>query len=209
METRTVHLYVLEGLADWEPGYAIAGINTPEFQKQPGRYRVVSVGKTRDPIKTAGGLTIVPDITLEQLEPQRSAMLILPGSDAWLTAGQPAVVAKVSQLRAAKVPVAAICGATAALAGAGLLDRVAHTSNARQFLEMQPNYRGAEHYREQAAVDDDGLITAGGTAALAFARAIFERLDLYRGPVLDAWYGLYSTGEARYFHQLIEAGQPS
>ncbi len=31
----TVHLFVFDTLADWEPGYAVAGINDPAFQLQP------------------------------------------------------------------------------------------------------------------------------------------------------------------------------
>jgi hypothetical protein len=31
----TVHLFVLNTLADWEPGFVVAGINDPDGQKAP------------------------------------------------------------------------------------------------------------------------------------------------------------------------------
>ena len=39
----TVHLFIFDGLADWEPGFAIAGINDPAHQREPGRYVVRTV----------------------------------------------------------------------------------------------------------------------------------------------------------------------
>ena len=33
---RKVHLFVFDGMADWEVGYLTAGIHNPEFQKAPG-----------------------------------------------------------------------------------------------------------------------------------------------------------------------------
>jgi hypothetical protein len=90
-----------------------------------------------------------------------------------------------------------------------LLDARGHTSNAREYLAYQPGYGGAAHYREAKAVSDRGVITASATAPIDFAREIFVALDIYDKPVLDAWYALHSTGEARYFHALIQAGAHS
>jgi hypothetical protein len=39
-----VHLFVFDTLADWETGYAIAGINNSDAQANPGRYQIKTVG---------------------------------------------------------------------------------------------------------------------------------------------------------------------
>ena len=83
MKQQTVHLFVFDTLADWEPGFAIAGLNNAAFQTHPGRYRVATVGISKAPILTTGGVTILPDMTLDELAPAQSAMLILPGGDTW------------------------------------------------------------------------------------------------------------------------------
>jgi putative intracellular protease/amidase len=133
-------------------------------------------------------------------------MLIIPGADTWAE-GHDEVLALASDLVTAGKPVAAICGATLGLARAGLLDDRPHTSNAPDYLAMAPSYHGAEHYREAKVVAGDTIITAPATAPIDFARAIFERLEAFPAPVLEAWYGLYTTGERRYFDALVGGGQ--
>src|ERR1700753_3163030 len=122
MHTREVHVYVFDTLADWEVGYAIAQINSPDYQKRPGRYRVRTVGPSRDPITTAGAMRIWPDMPLAALRPEQSAMLILPGGSSWERGGEAAAIDKAQQLRAAEGPIAGVCGGTGALARAGVLN---------------------------------------------------------------------------------------
>jgi putative intracellular protease/amidase len=207
-KTETVHLFVMDGLADWEPGLAVAGINTPAYQARPGRYTVRTVGLTRDPVRTMGGISILPDLTLDALSPERSAMLILPGGPSWDEGENTAAAEKAAEFLAAGVPVAAICGATAGLAARGLLDGRAHTSNAAEYLEALPGYGGREAYVDVPAVRDGDLVTATGTSPVDFARAIFERLELYAPEVLDAWYALYRHGDPSGFYAL-QAAAPS
>lgn len=193
MTTQTVHLFVFDTLADWEPAFALAGINNPAFQVHPGRFQVRTAGETRTPVTTQGGLTILPDMTLAELEPAQSALLILPGGD-WNEDKHLAAVAKAGEFLAAGVPVAAICGATVGLARAGLLDDRQHTSNAPEHLQAT-NYRGAALYQHRRAVTDGNLITAGATSPIEFAYQIFQKLAVYDEATLEAWYALYRTGD--------------
>ncbi|HEY5118462.1 MAG TPA: DJ-1/PfpI family protein [Anaerolineales bacterium] len=202
-----VYLYVFETLSDWEPAYAIAGINNPAFQKEPGRFCVKTVGVTADPVTTIGGLTILPGITLDQVDPAHSAMLILPGGEGYDGGGHREALQKAKEFLARDVPVAAICGATAGMARAGMLDAVRHTSNAAVYLQMT-GYHGAALYQNEPAVTDGNVITAGATAPIAFAREIFKKLGLYSDDVLAAWFGLYTTGNPEYFFRLQELTAP-
>ncbi|MBB4639464.1 type 1 glutamine amidotransferase family protein [Longimicrobium terrae] len=207
MEAQTVHLFVLDTMSDWEPGYAIAGINQPVYQRNPGRYVVRTVGPTRDPVRTMGGITILPDVALDELRAEDSAMLILPGAASWDEGAHADAVDKAREFLAAGVPVAAICGATGALARAGMLNDRPHTSNAVEYLNWQDGYTGAEHYAGSPALRDGDLITASGTAPVDFARAIFERLELYAPEALDAWYALYKHNDPAGFYKLVELEQ--
>lgn len=202
MKKQTVHVFVFDTLADWEPSFAMAGINNPAFQTQPGRYEVKTVGLDSSPVKTAGGVTLLPDLTLEQLEPEQSAMLILPGGEAWDEDQNREAALKAKEFLAAGVPVAAICAATAGLARIGLLDDTRHTSNAAEYLQAT-GYQGAALYQNEPAVTDGQLITAGGTAPLEFAYQIFNKLELYSPEMLEAWYGLFKTGDPSYFYQMV------
>jgi putative intracellular protease/amidase len=203
MEQQTVHLFVFDTLSDWESAYAIAGLNNPAWQVQPGRYQVKTVGESREPVKTIGGVTILPDMTLDELEPEQSALLILPGGNDWAQGEHIAAREKARAFLAAGVPVAAICGATVGLALAGILDDKRHTGNFIGELKAT-NYRGEALYQNQLAVTDGNLITAGATAPIDFAYQIFQKLEVYTPQVLEAWYGLYKTGDPSYFFALIK-----
>jgi putative intracellular protease/amidase len=200
-----VHVYVFDTLADWEAAFAIAGINNPDMQKDPGRYRIRTFSPDGQMVTSAGGLRIQPDAALSQVRPEESAMLILPGGDSWDEGKNTEAVDLAKQFLAAEVPVAAICGATLGLAKGGVFTSRQHTSNAPEYLAAT-GYRGKSHYRKKPVVTDGPLITASSTASLEFARAIFEKLDLYPAEVLAAWYGLFSTGKQEYFQQLVAAG---
>jgi len=206
MQRQDVHLFVFDGLSDWEASYAVAGINNPQFQQNPGRYQVRTVAPDETSVLTMGGIRIVPDLALDALSPANSAMLILPGGVAWEEGRHQQAVETARAFLASDVPVAAICGATMALAQAGLLDERRHTSNAPEYLAAT-QYRGADLYEDAPAVTDRNLITASGVAALDFAYHIFRGLDLYTPAVLDAWYGLFKTARPEYFAALLQATQ--
>lgn len=199
---QTVHLFVFDTLADWEPGFVVAGLNNPEGQKVPGRYRVRTVAATGEPITTVGGVRIQPDFSLDQVKPEASAMLILPGGESWDQGGNLEAVEKTKAFLASGTPVAAICGATAGLARGGVLDTRKHTSNAPEYLAAT-GYRGAHLYQAADAVSDGGVTTASAMKSLEFAREIFARLEVYEEKVLEAWYGLFKTGDPKFYAALV------
>ncbi|AVZ74370.1 glutamine amidotransferase [Streptomyces lunaelactis] len=195
MTNRTVHLGVYNTFADWETGHTTAHLAQNGFT-------VKTVGPTTAPVTTMGGVRIQPDLALGDLDPQDSALLILTGAHLWDTGDDLApFAAKAREFLDAGVPVAAICGATAGLAREGLLDDRAHTS-AVSFYLGATGYKGGEHYREADAVTDGDLITAGPTEPVAFAREVFDRLGVYEGEKLDAWYRLFHDSDASAFEIL-------
>ena len=208
---RTVHLYVFEGYADWEPAFAVAGLNQPQFQREPGAWQVRTVGVGRSAVvRSMGGVAVLPDLALDDIRPEDSALLILPGGRGWEDephAHLPALERAAAWLQAG-VPVAAICGATAGLARIGALDGRLHTSNALSYLKgvKQEGYAGSDRYDDRPAVRDRGLITAGGMAPIEFAREIFAELGVYEAEVLEAWYRLYKEGDAGSFMKMAQAG---
>jgi putative intracellular protease/amidase len=204
---KNAYLFVLDTLADWEHGYLTPELDSGRMFAVPGnRLPVRTVGLTTDPITTMGGLRVVPDLALTDLSPADAAVLLLPGAETWAEERYRPVVAKAAEFLSAGVPVAAICGATAALADAGLLDDRPHTSNDLEALRrFNPGYHGASHYVDEPAVTDGDLITAGGTAPLEFARHVLARLDVVSPEALEAWYQLYKTSRPEYYFALVGA----
>jgi putative intracellular protease/amidase len=202
MKTHTAHLGIYDTLADWEVGHLIAELRTGRFTGTP--WNIVTVAESREPITTMGGLRILPDLLLEDLDPDSSNLLILPGADMWDAGGEGVFAATAARFLDAGVPVAAICGATVGLARAGLLDKRNHTSAAAGYL-MATGYEGGDHYVDERAVVDADLITAGPQSPVQFARATLRRLGLMSERTVQAYEGLFHRGDATAFPVLMQA----
>ncbi|MFG2790033.1 type 1 glutamine amidotransferase family protein [Streptomyces sp. NPDC048419] len=199
MSTKPVHLAVYDTLADWETGHATAYLAR-------GGYAVRTVGPAREHVRSIGGLSVRPDLALDELRPEDSSLLILPGADLWDAGDELAPFARTArEFLDAGVPVAAICGATAGLAREGLLDDRRHTS-AVSFYLAATGYKGGELYVDADAVTDGTLVTAGPTEPVAFAREVLGLLGVFEGEVLDAWFRLYHDSDPAAYAVLQQAG---
>jgi putative intracellular protease/amidase len=199
---RTAHLGLYNTLADWEVGHLLAELRSGRFTGV--RFDVVSVAESLEPITTMGGVRMLPDALIGDLKPTDSDLLILPGADMWDVGGGQPFAEAARRFLEAGVPVAAICGATAGLARAGLLDERNHTSAALEYLAAT-GYRGGDRYVDERAVIDGDLITAGPQSPVQFACAALRRLGLAPEHIIEAYERLFGRGDASAFPVLAEA----
>ena len=202
-----VYIYILNTLADWEIGYLTAELNSGRFlDKTRLPVEIIKIGNTTEPIKTMGGITITPDENIDNIKFEEDDLLILPGADTWTEEQNKKIIDIVSSIIDEKVIIAAVCGATIALANKGILNNRKHTSNDLEVLKMFcPEYTGENFYLNQPAVTDDNLITASGIAPLEFSYEVLKRTNLMKTETLEAWYQLYKTNEPKYFYALMES----
>lgn len=205
----TVYLYVFDTMSDWEIGYLTAELNSGRYYKKGlTRSKIVTVGMDKTPVTTMGGLTILPDITLDECSIERSDLLILPGGETWTETIHHPLLTIVERCLREGIWVAAICGATMGLAQAGLLNSRGHTSNDLEYLKMIcPAYTGEEYYKMESAVTDGKLITASGIAPLEFSANVLKALDVFSPKTLDAWYSLNKTSDSKYYYELMNSIQ--
>lgn len=202
----TVYIYALDTLADWELGYVTAELNSGRFfKKDAPEISVKTVAISREPVKTMGGLTIVPDCSINNIEVGEKSVLLLPGANTWDNPKHSAIIEKARGLLSVGAMVCAICGATVALANAGLLDQRPHTSNGTGYLEMtSPAYKGQKFFVDAPSVADHNLITASAAGGLLWAKQIIEQLDVFQHSTLEAWYAYFSTGKVQHFFTLMQ-----
>ena len=202
-----VYIYILNTLADWEIGYLTAELNSGRFlDKTRLPVEIIKIGNTTEPIKTMGGITITPDENIDNIKFEEDDLLILPGADTWTEEENKKTIDIVSSIIDEKVIIAAVCGATIALANKGILNNRKHTSNDLEVLKMFcPEYTGENFYINQPAVTDDNLITASGIAPLEFSYEVLKRTNLMKTETLEAWYQLYKTRKPKYFYALMES----
>ena len=201
MPNRTAHVALYAGFADCEVGHVLAESHTGRFTGIS--LDVVTVAESLEPTTTMGGLQTMPDMLLGDLDPADSDVLVLPGANLWDAGGGEAFAAAAGRFLDAGVPVAAICGATAGLARAGLLDERDHTSASAEYLAAT-GYAGGDRYLDERAVLDGDLITAGPQSPVQFARATLKRLGLAPERTLDAYEALFDRGDLAAFPVLMQ-----
>ena len=185
-----VYFFVFEGFADWEAALALCEI------RRPGDYRLRTVGIDRRPVRSMGGLTVLPDISLDEIDIDGAVLMILPGGTAWERGEIEPISAVVRSLHDNGVTIGALCSGVLALAYAGLLDTRRHAGNYAGHIETYvPDYAGSAHYdADSFAITHDGLITAAGVGGVEFAREVIRALDLYDERDTAMWYRLFKHG---------------
>jgi putative intracellular protease/amidase len=200
MSQNTACLFVFDGFADWEPAFAVA-----ELRRTFG-FAIKTLAVRREPVVSMGGLRVMPDGALSELDASAAGILILPGGELWMSGEQTEVSSALRAMVAQNRIVAGICAATLALAHAGLLNDRAHTSNGAGFIErFVPGYRGGNFYRAAPAASDRNVITASGLAPAAFAVEVFRALAPGRSKDIATYQALYARGFVADFKELETA----
>ena len=189
MTKNTVYLYIFEGFADWEPAHALAEV------RRTGGYTVKTISLDGQPVVSMGGLKILPDGSLDLVDPATAALFVIPGGESWVKEPTPEPLAVLlRKLNEAQVPLAAICAATIAIARLGLLRGRQHTSNSFEYLQNHvPDYNESANYVDEVSVRDRGLITASGLGDIEFAADIFTELGVMDDAMLVGWKSVFRT----------------
>lgn len=185
---KSIVCYLPEGFADWEGAFLL-----PELRQ--AHKKVIIASATGESVRSIGGLSVVPERSIHEIEPGSIQALILIGSDSWPDPNQNQKVLELaSTLISQNVLVAGICAATVALARLGLLDNRPHTSNDLDMLkQLVPTYKGEKFYAKKLAVTDGNLITASGVGALEFTKEIMTYLQMFTADYRQQWFELYKN----------------
>ncbi|MFK3937520.1 type 1 glutamine amidotransferase family protein [Alkalihalobacillus sp. NPDC078783] len=209
MQVKKAYLYVFNTMSDWEYGYLIAELNTGRyFKKGLEPFKIITIGATNEIVTTMGGLSISPDISIDECTLESKDLFILPGGSTWNDEMHQPILEKTAQALETGTMVAAICGAIEGLANMGYLDTREHTSNNLEYTKMVcPNYKGEGFYNLESVASDANLVTASGIAPLEFAREVLKKLEIMTPDTLQAWYNLNKTHQPEYYMELVNSLQ--
>lgn len=204
---KIIYLYILESMAEWEVTNILQAISMESMLKKgKSDFEVKTISVNKKPIRTIGGLTIIPDYTLEEINEDNMVALLLPGAENWANEENREILNKALMYLEKGILVAAICGATLELANLKVLDSLYHTSNSLEYLNFfSPKYTGKEFYIHKSAVSYKNLITGSSAGGLLWAKYILEYLNVYPVETIEAWYSYYYTGEPKYYTKLINS----
>ena len=200
MKLEEVLFVVLDEYADWEAASLAAALNDkPEQEGQ--RYCVKTVSLSKEPVRSIGGFSTLPDYTLDEVG-EDFAGVVLIGGNSWRKEESKAVMELVQKALDGDKVVGAICDASVFLGMNGVLNDVRHTSNQLDELKKASaeNYTGEADYAEQQAVRDGKIITANGSAFLEFGKEMMEALQSAPQPEIDEWYEFYKSG----YHEFMK-----
>ena len=186
---KKVFVFLFNGFSDWEIAYL-----SPEINKNDA-FELIYFAQTREVVSSMGGMTVLPDISMEEINLSDVEMLILPGGTAWEKDENDFIDTMVENVFTSGKTIAAICAATVYLGKKGFLNHLNHTSNDLYYLQgMAPEYSGGNFYVNSKAVTDKNVITANGTAPIEFAREIFKALKLFSDDDIEKWFQLFKHG---------------
>ncbi|MFJ7936343.1 type 1 glutamine amidotransferase family protein [Sporosarcina sp. NPDC096371] len=189
---KTIIFVLLNEFADWEFSYLAAKLNDGSSE---GKYEVKTLSLTTDPIKSIGGLRVIPDYSITNF-PLDFSGLVLIGGNSWRKDESKRITKIIDTGLENSVPIGAICDATTFLGKNRYLNRVSHTSNRLEDLQSyaEGNYTNEEAYRMEQAVSDQNIITANGTAALEFAKQYYLALEPEAQNEMEQWYNFHKFG---------------
>jgi len=189
MKKKKVYLFLFNGYSDWEIAYL-----APEIKKSE-EFDLIYFSVDGKTVNSMGGLTVLPELSLSEINVDEVDMIILPGGVAWEKGENKEIYPLTKTLFDEGKTIAAICAATIFLGEQGFLDQLKHTSNDLNYLKaMAPRYSGESNYINSMAVTDKHVITANGIATIEFAREIFEKLKLMSKPDIEKWFQLFKNG---------------
>jgi putative intracellular protease/amidase len=186
-----VYTLIFDGYADWELGHALAEL------RRYGKVDVVTAGFSDETVLSMGGLRVVPDKTIGEVDIQDVLLFILPGGHLWEGPyPKDEIEPLLHRLEKAEKPIAAICAATTVVARAGLLGGRKHTSNSLSYLsKMVPEYSDSANYVASLATKDRHIITASGLGAIEFAVEIFKELNIVSPEMMAMWFDAFKHGK--------------
>ncbi|EXG82567.1 GlxA family transcriptional regulator [Cryptosporangium arvum] len=175
MRSRTVVIFLFDGAQPLDftgPYDAFTGAARYHSSPDGPPYVVRTASIGRRPVRLAGGLTVLPDLDIEDV--RRPDILLVPGGPG-AEVPNPEVAARLRTLGPEAERLASVCTGSLLLAEAGLLDgkrATTHWSFCGHFAQAYPR---VHVQRYPIFVEDDGVFTSAGvTAGIDLALALIE-----------------------------------
>ena len=140
-----------------------------------GGYRVFTVAEEKRPLRTAMGMTVVPEYSFA--DAPKADILVVPGGDVSRPTGSAATIAWVKDQSAASTQTLSVCNGAFILAKAGLLDGLSATTFAGLIDDLRAAAPKTKVVSDQRFVDNGRIVTAAGlSSGIDGALHVIEKL---------------------------------
>lgn len=170
---KKVVFVILDQFADWEGAYLSSLLMDEELSTGN---KVFWASTDREPKRSLGQMTVLPDLTLDEI-PEDTDALILVGGKSWRTESADRVTPVVRRFKDQGKIIGFICDATYYAAKEGFLNDVSHTGNNLEEMKENAGYTNPSAFVRQNAVLDGKIITANGNSPVEFAGQVLRALE--------------------------------
>lgn len=187
---------ILDNFPEYEAAFLSWALN----DKMITENYMVKYASTDKNIKTSvGGLKVLPDIAIDDINDNIAAIILIGAEGSWRTIDKitsEKIVSLVKHLKENDKVVGAICDAARYLAENGLLNDCRHTVNDFEEIKDMPNYTNYKNYIETDinSIIDGKTVTASGVAPLHFAANIMRSLGDIPENNINLFYDLFTIG---------------
>jgi transcriptional regulator GlxA family with amidase domain len=143
---------------------------------QPNPFEVVTIGVTSDPVRSYGGMGLVPTLAIDDAGSLDA--IVIPGAIAIdEVAARPSILSAVRRLVEKADIVTSVCTGAFLLGDAGLLDEIDWTTHWED-VDVLAARIGSDRGSEALWIDAGDVVTAGGLSnGIAMALHMVERLE--------------------------------
>lgn len=158
-----VAVLAYDGLCTFEFGvaYEVFGLPRPEMGPDWYRYQVVAVED--GPLRAAGGLTVMADSGLDQLD--QADLIVIPGWRAIDAAAPDGLLEALREAKRRGARVMSLCSGITVLAQGGLLSGLKATTHWRYAASIAARFPDIDLDPSVLYVDNGSVLTAAGSAA--------------------------------------------
>jgi 4-methyl-5(b-hydroxyethyl)-thiazole monophosphate biosynthesis len=172
---KKVLMFVYDSFAEFEISILITCLNGKNAAFDLVTVSDKPAGQT---VLSAGRMKIMPDLTLDEINPDEYAALIIPGGNPYTLFENQQVLSVVRSFFDKNILIGAICGGPGLLAAAGILDHIQYAasldSNDTEYAEVM-NW---DNKRAEFLFIDQNVVTATGSNYIEFAEEMLRQLKL-------------------------------
>jgi transcriptional regulator GlxA family with amidase domain len=144
--------------------FSVTRLDESRRREEPSPYELVLVAERKEPVVATGGLTVLPDHTLDDCPPLD--VLVVPGG--WGTRREmnnDRLIAWLSDKARQVMTLTSVCTGSLLLGKAGLLDGKRATTHWRVLKEMRSLFPAVKVIDDLHVVEEGDVITSAGISA--------------------------------------------
>lgn len=170
---KKVLMFIYDSFAEFEVSILITCLNGSNYELVTCSTH--SKGQT---VTSAGKLKVLPDLSLEEVNPADYSALIIPGGSPFPLLENEKATSLIRSFFDQGTLIGAICGGPALLGAAGILNHIQYSASLTQDDTQYVKAMNWNNKRDEHLVLDQNVITATGSNYINFAEEVLRQLEI-------------------------------